>query len=35
MPRQVELISVAALFGRAILNIHRAESVSSLFEELH
>jgi ribose-phosphate pyrophosphokinase len=35
MPRQVEVISVAALFGRAILNIHRAESVSSLFEELH
>ncbi|MEO6708979.1 MAG: ribose-phosphate diphosphokinase, partial [Planctomycetota bacterium] len=34
MPRQVEVISVAALFGRAILNIHRAESVSSLFEEL-
>ena len=34
MPRQVEIISIAALFGRAILNIHRAESVSSLFEEL-
>ena len=34
MPRNVEIVSVAALFGRAILNIHRAESVSSLFEEL-
>jgi ribose-phosphate pyrophosphokinase len=33
-PRQAEVVSVAALFGRAILNIHRAESVSSLFEEL-
>jgi ribose-phosphate pyrophosphokinase len=34
VPRQVEVISIAALFGHAILNIHRAESVSSLFEEL-
>jgi ribose-phosphate pyrophosphokinase len=32
-PRKVEVISVAPLLARAIMNIHRNESVSSLFEE--
>jgi ribose-phosphate pyrophosphokinase len=33
MPRQVEIVSVAPLLARAIENIHRCESVSSLFDE--
>ncbi len=32
-PRRVEVVSVAPLLARAIMNIHRNESVSSLFEE--
>ena len=32
-PRQLEVVSVAPLIARAIRNIHRCESVSSLFEE--
>ncbi len=32
-PRNVEVVSVAPLLARAIMNIHRNESVSSLFEE--
>jgi ribose-phosphate pyrophosphokinase len=33
MPRQVEVVSIAPLLARAIFNIHRCESVSSLFDE--
>ena len=33
-PRQLEVVSVAPLLARAIRNIHRCESVSSLFEEV-
>jgi ribose-phosphate pyrophosphokinase len=33
MPRCAEVISIAPLIARAIANIHRNESVSSLFEE--
>ncbi len=33
-PRQLEVVSVAPLIARAIRNIHRCESVSSLFEEV-
>jgi ribose-phosphate pyrophosphokinase len=33
MPRNADVVSVAALLGRAIMNIHRSESVSSLFED--
>ncbi len=32
-PRNLEVVSVAPLLARAILNIHRNESVSSLFDE--
>ena len=32
-PRKLEVVSVAPLLARAIMNIHRNESVSSLFEE--
>jgi ribose-phosphate pyrophosphokinase len=32
-PKKVEVVSVAPLLAHAILNIHRNESVSSLFEE--
>jgi ribose-phosphate pyrophosphokinase len=32
MPRQVETVSIAGLFANAIKNIHRNESVSSLFD---
>jgi ribose-phosphate pyrophosphokinase len=32
-PRALEVVSVAPLLARAIMNIHRNESVSSLFEE--
>lgn len=32
-PRALEVVSVAPLLARAIRNIHRSESVSSLFEE--
>ena len=32
-PRRVEVVSVAPPLGRAIMNIHRNESVSPLFEE--
>ncbi len=32
-PKRVEVVSVAPLLARAIMNIHRNESVSSLFEE--
>jgi ribose-phosphate pyrophosphokinase len=32
LPEQVEVISVAALFGEAIRRIHRRESISILFE---
>ena len=33
-PRALEVVSVAPLLARAIRNIHRCESVSSLFEEI-
>jgi ribose-phosphate pyrophosphokinase len=33
MPRCAEVVSIAPLIARAIANIHRNESVSSLFEE--
>ena len=33
MPRCAEIVSIAPLLARAIINIHRNESVSSLFEE--
>jgi ribose-phosphate pyrophosphokinase len=33
MPRCVEIVSIAPLIARAIANIHRNESVSSLFDE--
>jgi ribose-phosphate pyrophosphokinase len=33
VPRQGEVVSVAGLFGQAILNIHRCQSVSSLFDD--
>jgi len=33
-PRALEVVSVASLIARAIRNIHRCESVSSLFEEI-
>jgi len=33
MPRCAEIVSIAPLIARAIANIHRNESVSSLFEE--
>jgi phosphoribosylpyrophosphate synthetase len=33
MPRCAETVSIAPLIARAIANIHRNESVSSLFEE--
>ncbi len=33
MPRCAEVISIAPLIARAVANIHRNESVSSLFEE--
>jgi len=32
-PKKLEVVSVAPLLARAIMNIHRNESVSSLFEE--
>jgi ribose-phosphate pyrophosphokinase len=32
-PRNMEVVSVAPLLARAIMNIHRNESVSSLFQE--
>jgi ribose-phosphate pyrophosphokinase len=32
-PRNLEVVSIASLLARAITNIHRNESVSSLFEE--
>jgi ribose-phosphate pyrophosphokinase len=32
-PKKLEVVSVASLLARAIMNIHRNESVSSLFEE--
>ena len=32
-PRNLEVVSIAPLLARAIMNIHRNESVSSLFEE--
>ena len=32
-PRHLEVVSIAPLLARAIMNIHRNESVSSLFEE--
>jgi ribose-phosphate pyrophosphokinase len=32
-PKNLEVVSVAPLLARAIMNIHRNESVSSLFEE--
>ena len=32
-PRNLEIVSIAPLLARAITNIHRNESVSSLFEE--
>jgi ribose-phosphate pyrophosphokinase len=34
LPRQLQVVSVATLLARAIHNIHRCESVSSLFEEI-
>ena len=33
-PKALEVVSVAGLLARAIRNIHRSESVSSLFEEI-
>jgi len=33
LPRNTEIVSVAPLLARAIMNIHRNESVSSLFQE--
>jgi ribose-phosphate pyrophosphokinase len=33
-PRALEVVSIAPLLARAIQNIHRCESVSSLFEEI-
>jgi len=33
LPRNTEVVSVAPLLARAIMNIHRNESVSSLFQE--
>jgi ribose-phosphate pyrophosphokinase len=32
LPERVEVVSIAPLLARAILNIHRSESVSSLFD---
>jgi len=32
-PRRIEVVSIAPLLARAIMNIHRNQSVSSLFEE--
>ncbi len=34
LPHQFQVISIATLLARAIHNIHRCESVSSLFEEI-
>ena len=33
-PRNLEMVSIAPLLARAIHNIHRCESVSSLFDEI-
>jgi ribose-phosphate pyrophosphokinase len=33
VPRNMETVTVAPLLARAIRNIHRNESVSSLFDE--
>jgi ribose-phosphate pyrophosphokinase len=32
LPERIEIVSIAPLLARAILNIHRSESVSSLFD---
>jgi ribose-phosphate pyrophosphokinase len=34
LPRQIDVVSVAPLLARAILNIHESKSISSLFDEI-